>query len=113
MTLPDGTPAEIRAGGAPGDRAALRAGFAEFSPESRYHRFLSGLATLSEDMVVRLVDTVDGVDHVAVVLTPAELARPVGVARLIRYPNQPDAADVAVSVADDWQGRGWRRRCCR
>jgi RimJ/RimL family protein N-acetyltransferase len=107
VTLRDGTRAEVRAGGAPGDRAALRAGFAAFSPESRYHRFLTSVSTLSEDMVSRLVDDVDGVDHVAVVLTPAGPSRsPVGVARLIRYPDQPDAADIAVSVADDWHGRG-------
>ena len=31
---------------------------------------------------------------------------PVGVARMVRYPDQPDAADVAVTVLDQWQGRG-------
>lgn len=33
-------------------------------------------------------------------------ARPVGVARLIRYPGEQATADVAVSVLDSWQGRG-------
>ena len=28
------------------------------------------------------------------------------IARIVRYPDQPTAADVAVTVADEWQGRG-------
>ena len=31
---------------------------------------------------------------------------PAGVARLLQYPDDPASADIAVTVADDWQGRG-------
>ena len=40
------------------------------------------------------------------VLPPDGEDRPVGVARLVRYANDPAAADIAVTVADEWQGRG-------
>jgi RimJ/RimL family protein N-acetyltransferase len=59
-------------------------------------------------MLHRLVDDVDGVDHVAFLLSVVqeEGAQPVGVARVIRYPDNPPGADVAVTVMDEWQGRG-------
>jgi RimJ/RimL family protein N-acetyltransferase len=30
----------------------------------------------------------------------------IGIARIVRYPDRPTAADVAVTVADQWQGKG-------
>ncbi|CAA9227260.1 MAG: hypothetical protein AVDCRST_MAG41-971 [uncultured Corynebacteriales bacterium] len=91
------------------DRDLLRYGFDELSPQSRQQRFLTHLPRLSEGMLRSLVDGVDGVNHLALLLTvlPADgPARPVGVGRLVRYAEDPSAADVAVTVADAWQGRG-------
>lgn len=108
VVLADGTPAMIW----PlldTDGEALRLAYAELSPESRRLRFLTELPELSDSMLRLLVDGVDGVDHVAVLLTvfpDGGGARQVGVARLVRYPDDPEAADVAVTVADAWQGRG-------
>ena len=34
--------------------------------------------------------------------------RLIAVARYVRLPDDPDAAEVAIVVADDWQGRGRR-----
>lgn len=108
LTLSDGTPALIW----PlldTDRDLLQQGYAELSSASRRSRFLTDLPELSEGLLRLLVEDVDGVDHIAVVLTvlPAEGgARPVGVARLVRCPGQPGRADVAVTVLDAWQGRG-------
>jgi hypothetical protein len=59
-------------------------------------------------MLKHLVDEVDGIDHVALILM-AEVGDdlvPAGIARCVRYADQPEAADVAVTVKDDWQGRG-------
>jgi RimJ/RimL family protein N-acetyltransferase len=93
----------------PGDREALRTGYEQLSEETRYHRFLTGVPHLTDALLDHLVDEVDGVDHVAlalVVLDEDGVGVPAGVGRIIRYPQRPDAADLAVTVLDEWQGRG-------
>ena len=106
--LRDGTHALVREL-LPQDREALRTGYETLSEETRYHRFLTGVPHLTPPLLDHLVDDVDGVDHVALVLVVLDhdgSGVPVGVARMIRYPDQPTAADLAVTVLDDWQGRG-------
>lgn len=91
------------------DRATLAAEFETLSPESRRRRFLAPVMHLSDEMLQHLVDDVDGVDHVALVLcveTSPGVYDPVALARMVRYLDAPDAADLAVTVKDDWQGRG-------
>jgi len=93
----------------PANREALREEYEHLSAETRYDRFLSAVPTLTDTMLDHLVRDVDGVDHVALVLlviTPDGTERPVGLARIIRYRNDPSVADVAVTVVDDWHGRG-------
>ena len=67
LTLPDGRRA-IAWSVMPEDRAAIREGYEALSPESRYHRFLSGVPHLTDQLLDHLVGEVDGVDHVALVL---------------------------------------------
>jgi RimJ/RimL family protein N-acetyltransferase len=108
LTLRDGTPAMIWPL-LPTDAKALREMFRRLSPESRQRRFLSTLSELDDAMIERLVSDVDGVHHIALVLTvfpPDGEERPVGIARLIQDRADPATADVAFTVADDWQGRG-------
>jgi acetyltransferase len=108
LALRDGTPALIWPL-LPSDARTLREGFRHLSPQSRRSRFLSPLDDLDEAMIERLVGGVDGVHHVAlvlVVLPPGGIEQPVGVARLIQDPSDPATADIAVTVADQWQGRG-------
>lgn len=91
------------------DREALSEGYENLSSATRYHRFLSIVPHLSSTQLDHLVDEVDGIDHVAlalVVIDEDHVGEPVGVARMIRYELQPTAADVAVTVLDEWQGRG-------
>jgi GNAT superfamily N-acetyltransferase len=60
-------------------------------------------------MLEHLVDDVDGVDHIALVLcaeTSPRVYDPVALARMVRYADVGDAADLAVTVKDEWQGRG-------
>jgi GNAT superfamily N-acetyltransferase len=105
--LKDGTPGWVWPL-LPTDRNALVQEFERLSPESRRRRFLGPVAHLSDAMLKHLVDEVDGIDHVALVLM-AEVGEdivPTGIARCVRYPHEPEAADVAVTVKDDWQGRG-------
>lgn len=106
--LRDGTPALIWEL-LPCDREALRTGYEQLSEETRYHRFLTGVPHLTPTLLDHLVDEVDNVDHVAlalVVLDEDGIGTPAGVGRIIRYPDRPDAADLAVTVLDEWQGRG-------
>jgi RimJ/RimL family protein N-acetyltransferase len=93
----------------PEDREAIREGYEHLSEESRYHRFLTGVPHLTEELLDHLVDEVDGIDHVALVLfviNGDKEGLPAGIGRVIRYPDRPTVADVAVTVADEWQGQG-------
>lgn len=93
----------------PANREALRDEYAHLSPRTQFHRFLTPVPELSESMLDHLVDGVDEVDHLALVLIvlPADGTEvPIGLARMIRYPDDPSAADLGVTVADPWQGRG-------
>ncbi|HEX5916532.1 MAG TPA: GNAT family N-acetyltransferase [Nocardioides sp.] len=91
------------------DRAALVSEFETLSPESQRRRFLAPVRHLSDAMLDHLVDDVDGVDHIALVLcveTSPDVYDPVALARMVRYADVTDAADLAVTVKDEWQGRG-------
>lgn len=93
----------------PEDREAIREGYERLSERTRYHRFLSAVPHLTDQLLDHLVDEVDGIDHVALVLFVLDDENegvPAGIARVIRYPGRPDVADVAVTVLDEWQGRG-------
>lgn len=104
VTLRDGTTVTVRPIVAD-DRERLRLGFERLSPESRYRRFFSPVNRLSESML-RYLTEIDYVDHFAWV-AETEVAREmrgVGVARFVR--TGPTSAEAAVTVADDFQGRG-------
>jgi GNAT superfamily N-acetyltransferase len=103
VTLRDGSRVTVRPI-SPQDSAPLRAGFERLSEESRYRRFLSPMQELSGPML-RYLTEVDHHDHEALVAVGAD-GTIVGVARSVRSRSDPQAAEAAVTVADDWQGRG-------
>lgn len=107
--LTDGTELTIRPI-RPDDQDRLRASHARLSPESRYRRFLATKPELSIADARYLVE-VDGADHVAFVATAAaEDSEPiVAVARYVRVPDDPQAAEFAIVVGDDLQGQGLAR----
>jgi RimJ/RimL family protein N-acetyltransferase len=90
----------------PDDKELLRVGVERLSPESRYRRFFSPIAHLSDDQLAYLTE-IDYVDHFAWigVLGDAE-GEGVAVGRWVRDPDQRDSAEAAVTVADDFQGQG-------
>lgn len=90
------------------DRDTLAREYLTLSQESRWRRFLTAVPNLTPDMLDRLVDDVDGVDHIALVVFVRQGNGfiPVAIGRIVRYDGLPDAADLAVTVKDDWQGRG-------
>jgi RimJ/RimL family protein N-acetyltransferase len=102
--LRDGTQIEIRAI-RPDDRQELAEGLREMSPESRYRRFFSPVDRLTEAQLTYLTD-VDHHDHEALVAMAPGTERGIGVARFIRSESDPEVAEFAVAVADDWHQRG-------
>ena len=102
VTLRDGSHVAIRPI-QPSDRDGLAAGFARLSPESRYRRFMAPTPALG----ARELDyftKVDHHDHEALLAIDPASRHGVGVARFVR--TAPPVAEPALTVADDWQGRG-------
>src|SRR5262249_12412150 len=87
------------------DAALVADGFARLSPRSRQLRFLTAKKQLSGAELRSLTD-VDHHDHEALVAVNPADGRGVGIARYIRHAGDPHAAEIAVTIVDDWQGRG-------
>lgn len=93
----------------PEDREELARRYDALDPVSKFHRFLTGVPHLNEAMLHHLVDEVDGENHLALVLFVLGDdgdASPAGVGHLVRYAADPSVADVAVTVAEEFRGRG-------
>lgn len=88
---------------APKHRAFVRA----MSPTTRRNRFHGGVADLPEPML-RYLTEVDYVDHLGLVgeVHDESGSRQVAEARWVRRQDEPDTADFAIAVADDYQERG-------
>jgi GNAT superfamily N-acetyltransferase len=104
IALRDGARVRIRQGHR-SDRELLLRGFERLSPASRYRRFLAPMPELSESMVRHLTE-IDHHHHEAMIALDEQTGEGIGVARYVRDPDRPDVAEVAVTVVDDWQGRG-------
>jgi GNAT superfamily N-acetyltransferase len=87
------------------DKDLLRRGFERLSDESRYRRFLTPMPQLRPAMV-RYLTELDHRDHEAIVALDETSGEAVGVARFVRSPDMRSDAEAAVTVVDDWQGRG-------
>jgi len=89
----------------PADAPLLADGFARLSDKSRRMRFLARKDQLSA-AELRYFTDVDHHDHEALGALDHPGGRGVGVARYVRDAGDPRAAEIAVTVVDDWQGRG-------
>lgn len=105
-TLNDGTPVVIRPVDPP-DRPLLEDGFAQLSERSRYQRFFRVVERLSDEELDFFVN-VDHDQHEAVGALTAD-GRGLAIGRYIRLSPESPAAEVAVVVADEAQGRGLGR----
>jgi hypothetical protein len=106
LRLTDGTDIALRPL-LPGDGAILTAGFERLSTRSRYRRFLAPVPKLTDSMLTFLT-SVDGFNHRAWGAVVTEPGGPVGagIVRWVRSRQDPAVADMAVTVIDDYQGRG-------
>jgi GNAT superfamily N-acetyltransferase len=103
VTLRDGTEIIVRPVRAE-DAPLLLEGFEEhFSEQSRYQRFLGAKRGMSPRELAYFTD-VDHERHEAVGALDAVSGEGIGIARFVR--EGPGAAEAAVAVADEWQGRG-------
>jgi len=89
----------------PDDRPALIRAYANLGEQSRYRRFFTVMPELPEATLKAAVE-VDHVNHEALVALPVLSAEIIGECRFIRQPDQPDTAEIGVTVVDAWQGRG-------
>jgi RimJ/RimL family protein N-acetyltransferase len=91
------------------DRDAFSAWFGRLSDESRRRRFLGPKPRLSARELTFLTE-VDHVSHTTLVAVDDD-GRLIGEARYAV--EEPGTADFAVTVADEWQGRGVGTRLAR
>jgi RimJ/RimL family protein N-acetyltransferase len=96
----------------PADKARLAEGFARLSQASRYRRFFFEKKSLTAEELQFLTEP-DGVDHVAIgvveLVDERNEGESVGIGRFVRMRNNPGVAEVALTVADAWQGIGMGR----
>ena len=89
----------------PSDARQLEAAFDHLGAVSRYRRFLAPIDHLSDQQLAYLTH-VDHIAHEALLAIDAATGEDVAVARFVRDPEDPSRAEVAIVVADHWQGRG-------
>lgn len=105
-TLADGTPIRLRPI-LPQDKPQLQSALSRMSGDSRYRRFMATLSSLSAERL-RYLTEIDYVNHFALAALALDQHPPlgIGVARYVRDPDKPHVAEPAVTVVDDYQGRG-------
>jgi GNAT superfamily N-acetyltransferase len=92
----------------PSDKQLLLQGFERLSPESRHFRFM-GVRNAFSEADLRYLCEVDGIDHFAmgaVVIRSDGSEEGVAIARFVRLTKQPDIAEPAITIIDDYQGMG-------
>jgi RimJ/RimL family protein N-acetyltransferase len=103
--LASGVPVAIRAI-SPEDKALLSEGLRQLSPESSRRRFLTLKTKFTADEL-RYLTEVDGSDHVAYVAVRGDQAQTlVGVGRWVRLAEDPQVAEVAITIGDELHGQG-------
>jgi GNAT superfamily N-acetyltransferase len=107
VLLRDGTAVVLRLV-RPSDKELLRRGLERLSRRSRYQRFFTSKPRLSEGELDYLTRT-DSEDHLAIgaaVRNAQGQEEGLGIARFVRSVAEPDHAEAAVAVVDDWQNKG-------
>jgi RimJ/RimL family protein N-acetyltransferase len=104
VTLADGARILIRAI-EPTDAQLLKTNFEHLGAVSRYRRFLTSIDHLSDRQLAYLTQ-VDHIAHEALVAIDAATGEGLAIARYVRDSEDRSKAELAIVVADLWQGRG-------
>lgn len=104
--LKDGTEVFIRLI-CPEDKGEIEKGFMRLSFHSRRNRFVVPMKELLPSQLKYLTE-IDNTNHLAygVMDISLEESPGIGVARYIRNPEEPESAEIAVTVIDDYQRLG-------
>ena len=106
--LRDGTRVSLHSIG-PEDRACIARGFEQLSPQARESRFLRPMSRL-DGATLDYLTAIDGHRHLAVgAHAGIHDDEQVGLARCVRLDDEPETAEIAVTVLDPWQRRGAAR----
>lgn len=96
------------------DRAGILRAFEQLSTETRVQRWFYPKMRFSEQEIAAILSPLDD-EHGAIValeIDPDAKSRDtreksvIGMARFVRSKEDPDAAEIAITLADDWQGLG-------
>lgn len=114
VTLRDGTPCVLRlcrVEAGPCDKECIKrdidAGMHQLSDRSRRLRFAGGVSRLTEGQLNYLanLDNTDRLAWCAFNITDSQ-HRGIGLARYMRLPEEPEVAEFAITIIDQYQGRG-------
>lgn len=92
----------------PDDKQNLQDGVRRLSPESRFRRFFSSKSELTSRELAYFTE-IDGENHFALACGHRHAdgtLEGLAVARFVRRKDCPEAAEPAIAVVDDWQGKG-------
>lgn len=91
----------------PADKELLQQGFKELSTRSKYLRFFALRSDLNNSQLSYFTE-VDGVNHVAwgILDVSQKEPKPVGIGRFVKLKNEPNTAEVAITVVDAYQRQG-------
>ena len=107
IELTDGRRAHLRLV-RPSDKQLLLDAFERLSHSSRYGRFMGAKAKLTEEEL-RYLTEMDGTNHFAIgAVRRSWWSRDegMGIARFVRLADQYDIAEPAITVVDDYHGKG-------
>ena len=108
ITLPDGGIMRLRLV-RPGDREGIIEAFDSLSTESRVQRWFYPKMQLSETEIELLISPADD-DHGAISAIELDAdgneKAGIGMARFVRSKESQDAAEIAITIVDGWQGLG-------
>src|SRR6478672_6353446 len=104
VSLPDGTLIVIQPL-TPDDKPILEAGLERMSERTRYQRFMSPKPRFTAGELAYLTE-IDHHAHEALVAVDSTTREPLGVARFVQLAEDPQTAEAAVVVLDDFQRRG-------